>query len=89
MRIAANLTMLFREYDFFERFDRAAEAGFTGVEFFFPYAHDLTRIADAASAMTSSSCYSTCPSATGTRASADMLLRPGAKRNSAATLPAP
>lgn len=47
MRIAANLTMLFREYDFFERFDRAAEAGFTGVEFFFPYAHDLDRIADA------------------------------------------
>ena len=47
MRIAANLTMLFREYDFFERFDRAAEAGFTGVEFFFPYAHDPERIADA------------------------------------------
>lgn len=46
-RLAANLTMLFREHDFFERFDRAAEAGFTGGEFFFPYAHDLDRIAEA------------------------------------------
>lgn len=32
-RIAADLTMLFREHPFLERFDRAAEAGFTGVEF--------------------------------------------------------
>ena len=36
-KIAANLTMLFGEYPFLERFDRAAEAGFTGVEFLFPY----------------------------------------------------
>ena len=46
-RIAANLTMMFREHPFLERFDRAAEAGFTGVEFFFPYAHDHDAIADA------------------------------------------
>ncbi len=46
-RIAANLTMLFREHPFLERFDRAAEAGFTGVEFFFPYGHDHDAIADA------------------------------------------
>lgn len=43
-RIAANLTMLFTEYPFLERFDRAAAAGFTAVEFLFPYAEDLDGI---------------------------------------------
>lgn len=37
LRFAANLTMLYPEYPFFERFDRAADAGFRAVEFFFPY----------------------------------------------------
>lgn len=37
LRFAANLTMLYTEYPFYERFDRAAEAGFEAVEFFFPY----------------------------------------------------
>jgi hydroxypyruvate isomerase len=36
-KLAANLTMLFTEYPFLERFDRAAEAGFRMVEFMFPY----------------------------------------------------
>jgi hydroxypyruvate isomerase len=45
-RIAANLTMLFTEYPFLERFDRAAAAGFTAVEFQFPYEHDASDIAD-------------------------------------------
>lgn len=44
-RIAANLTMLFTEYPFLERFDRAAAAGFTAVEFQFPYDHDANDIA--------------------------------------------
>lgn len=44
VRIAANLTMLFEEYPFFERFDRAADAGFTAVEFFFPYGLDAAKI---------------------------------------------
>jgi hydroxypyruvate isomerase len=39
-RLAANLTMLFGEIDFLDRFDAAAEAGFRGVEFLFPYAYD-------------------------------------------------
>jgi hydroxypyruvate isomerase len=43
-RIAANLTMLFTEYPFLERFDRAAAAGFTAVEFLFPYDEDLDGI---------------------------------------------
>jgi hydroxypyruvate isomerase len=37
-RFAANLTLLFTEVPFLERFERAARAGFTAVEFLFPYA---------------------------------------------------
>jgi hydroxypyruvate isomerase len=46
-RFAANLTMLFTEYPFIERFDRAAAAGFEAVEFLFPYAEDINAIRDA------------------------------------------
>lgn len=38
-RFAANLSMLFTEVPFIDRFERAARAGFTAVEFLFPYAH--------------------------------------------------
>ena len=34
---AANLTMMFNEWSFLDRFDAAAEAGFTAVEYLFPY----------------------------------------------------
>jgi hydroxypyruvate isomerase len=37
-KFAANLTMLFNEVPFLDRFDRAARAGFDSVEFLFPYA---------------------------------------------------
>ena len=36
-KFAANLTMLFNEVPFLDRFDEAAKAGFTGVEYLFPY----------------------------------------------------
>ncbi|QBE66019.1 hydroxypyruvate isomerase [Pseudoduganella lutea] len=36
-RFAANLTMLFNELPFLERFKAAADAGFKGVEYLFPY----------------------------------------------------
>jgi hydroxypyruvate isomerase len=36
-RFAANLSMMFNESPFLERFDRAADAGFEAVEFLFPY----------------------------------------------------
>ena len=39
-KLAANLTMLFGEVPFLERFKAAAEAGFTGVEYLFPYDYD-------------------------------------------------
>lgn len=36
-RLAANLSMMFTEVPFLERFGAAAQAGFSGVEFLFPY----------------------------------------------------
>ena len=38
-RFAANLSMMFNEVPFLERFEAAAKAGFTAVEFLFPYEH--------------------------------------------------
>jgi hydroxypyruvate isomerase len=55
-RFNANLTMLFTEQPFLDRFEAAAKAGFTGVEYLFPYdfaveelvqrlkAHGLTQV---------------------------------------------
>ncbi|MDE2604612.1 MAG: hydroxypyruvate isomerase [Burkholderiales bacterium] len=43
-RFAANLTMLFNEVPFLERFERAARAGFEAVEFLFPYEHPAAEI---------------------------------------------
>ena len=36
-RLAANLSMMFNEVPFLDRFDAAAKMGFKGVEFLFPY----------------------------------------------------
>lgn len=38
-RFSANLSMLFTEHDFLDRFDAAARAGFKGVEYVGPYDH--------------------------------------------------
>jgi hydroxypyruvate isomerase len=46
-RFAANLSMMFNEYPFVERFDRAAIAGFRAVEFMFPYQEDIPATRDA------------------------------------------
>lgn len=45
-KLAANLSMLFNEVPFMDRFDAAAQAGFKGVEFLFPYAFDMNQMAD-------------------------------------------
>ncbi len=42
----ANLTMLFTEFDFYDRFDRAAKAGFSGVEYLFPYEWPAAELAE-------------------------------------------
>jgi hydroxypyruvate isomerase len=46
-RLAANLTMLFNEAPFLERFERAAKAGFKAVEFLFPYDYPVGQVKDA------------------------------------------
>ena len=43
-RFAANLSMLFTELDFLDRFTAAAQAGFRGVEYLFPYDYAVEEI---------------------------------------------
>ncbi|UFN50935.1 hydroxypyruvate isomerase family protein [Roseomonas sp. OT10] len=44
-RFAANLSMMFQEVPFLDRFARARAAGFEAVEFLFPYEHPAAEIA--------------------------------------------
>ena len=45
-RFAANVSMLFDDVPFLDRFARAAQAGFEAVECQFPYGHDAAAIRD-------------------------------------------
>jgi hydroxypyruvate isomerase len=45
-KFAANLTMLFNEVPFLERFAEAASSGFDAVEFLFPYGFDTSALAE-------------------------------------------
>jgi hydroxypyruvate isomerase len=45
-RFAANLTMLFNELPFLDRFEAAAKAGFKAVEFLFPYPYAVAELKD-------------------------------------------
>jgi len=45
-KFTANLSMLFTEYDFLTRFEQAAKAGFTGVEYLSPFEFEKSVIAD-------------------------------------------
>lgn len=46
VKLAANLTMMFNEVDFLDRFEWAARCGFRGVEFLFPYDHPADELAE-------------------------------------------
>jgi hydroxypyruvate isomerase len=46
-KFAANLTMLFNEFDFMDRIGAAAAAGFKGVEYLFPYPYTKEQLVDA------------------------------------------
>ena len=46
-RFAANLSMLYGEHDFLDRFAAAAKDGFRGVEYLFPYAYEKEVLAEA------------------------------------------
>jgi 2-dehydrotetronate isomerase len=43
-RFAANLSMMYTEHDFPDRFAAASADGFAAVEYLFPYAHDATEL---------------------------------------------
>lgn len=45
-RLAANLTLLYTEWPFLDRFEAAAEDGFTAVECQFPYEHPAAQVAE-------------------------------------------
>jgi hydroxypyruvate isomerase len=45
-RFAANIDWMFCELPFLKRFEAAAQAGFRGVEFLFPYSHSVFEIAE-------------------------------------------
>lgn len=45
-KLAANLSMLYNEVDFLDRFAAAAKSGFKGVEFLFPYAYPKEQLAE-------------------------------------------
>src|SRR5256885_13375661 len=47
-RFSANISMLFKELEFPERFEAAAQAGFKAVEIQFPYGWDKGRLAQIA-----------------------------------------
>ena len=44
LRFAANLTMMYGEHAFLDRFEAAARDGFHAVEFLFPYEFDAREI---------------------------------------------
>jgi hydroxypyruvate isomerase len=45
-KLAANLTMMFNEVDFLDRFEAAEDAGFKGVEYLFPYPYPKDQLAE-------------------------------------------
>ena len=45
-KFAANLSMMFNEVPFLERFAAAAKQGFNAVEFLFPYEHPAELLAE-------------------------------------------
>ena len=46
-KLAANISMMFTEWDFLDRFQAAADNGFAGVEFMSPYEHAADAVAKA------------------------------------------
>jgi len=46
-KFSANLTTMFNEVDFFDRFERAWKAGFKAVEYLYPYVWPKERLAEA------------------------------------------
>src|ERR1700753_1486728 len=46
LRLSANLTFLFNELDFLDRFEAASRHNFAGVEFMFPYSYPKEKLVE-------------------------------------------
>ena len=44
-KFAANITMMYTEHEFLDRFEAAAKSGFKAVEFLWPYAYKKEELA--------------------------------------------
>ena len=44
VKFSANISLLFNEFDFLDRFDEAKKIGFKAIEFQFPYSYDANQI---------------------------------------------
>lgn len=71
-RFAANLTMMFTEWPFLDRFAAAREAGFDAVEFLFPYDHAPHEVGDRLHAQGLTQALFNLPPATGRPGNAAM-----------------
>ncbi len=69
LRFSANLSMLFGEYDFLARFEKAAQCGFRGVEFMFPYDYDIEELKQVLASNKLEHTLHNLPQVTGRRAS--------------------
>ena len=69
-RFAANLSMLYNDVDFLDRFAAAARDGFKAVEYLFPYAYPAQELAQRLQANGLQQVLFNAPPATGTRANA-------------------
>lgn len=81
-RFAANLTMMFNEWDFLDRFNAAADAGFDAVEFLFPYEHAPDAIAERLQRHRLTQALFNCPPGDWAKESAASLRLKDAKMNS-------
>ena len=84
-RFAANLSMLFTEQDFMDRFAAAAQAGFSGVEYLFPYDFPCRADQGSAGCQQADPCCSTCRPVTGPAAS---VASPSCRSGSRSSAPA-
>ena len=86
-RFAANLSMLYNDVDFLDRFAAAARDGFKAVEYLFPYAYPAQELAQRLQANGLQQVLFNAPPATGTLASAGWPACPGVRPSSAKALP--
>jgi hydroxypyruvate isomerase len=61
IKFAANLSFLFNEYEFMDRFAAAADAGFTAVEYLFPYDYAPDVIAERLASLGLTQALFNCP----------------------------